>query len=244
MIATLTYHSIDDSGSAVSVPPAAFNGHVRWMTSGQVRVLPLQDLVTSDPSGDDALAVTFDDGFANSRSAVELLLSHGLVPTVFVVTGHVGKTNAWGGRDQPGIPTLPLLGWADLESLVARGARIEAHTRTHPALTGVSRQQLDDELNGCREDLAVRLGVTSTHFAYPYGDVNDEVARHTAGSYQFAHTTEMRQLDSSSAPARLPRLDAYYFRTASGLEAFGKPSFSRQLSMIRARRRVRRWVSG
>jgi peptidoglycan/xylan/chitin deacetylase (PgdA/CDA1 family) len=64
MRAILTYHSIDDSGSPISVAPEEFRAHVRWLGSGAVRVVPLAKLVTLPPD-DDAVALTFDDAFEN-----------------------------------------------------------------------------------------------------------------------------------------------------------------------------------
>ena len=40
MRAVLTYHSIDDSGSPISVRRDAFQRHVKWLASGQVAVAP------------------------------------------------------------------------------------------------------------------------------------------------------------------------------------------------------------
>src|SRR5713101_6332064 len=110
MRAILTYHSIDDSGSAISIPPAVFKEHVRWISQRQIHVESLDDLLAGDKEAEtDTVAITFDDGFANFTLAVELLADYGLPATLFVVAGHVGGTNAWGGRTDPGIPTLPLL---------------------------------------------------------------------------------------------------------------------------------------
>src|SRR3972149_906419 len=175
MKATLTYHSIDDSESPVSVPVPAFDAHMRWLAGGAVRTLPLDQLVTGGSDAGDAVAVTFDDACANAKPTIGRLLDHGILPTIFVVTGHVGRTNAGGGAEPRGIPTLPLMTWTDLEELVSRGARVEAHSRTHPRLTGLSAAQMDDELAGSREDLRHRLGVTSRHVAYPYGAVDAAV---------------------------------------------------------------------
>ena len=121
MRAILTYHSIDNSGSPVSVTPAAFRQHIEWLASGSTRVLSLGDIVHGSQS-DDAVALTFDDGFENfSTEAWPLLRAHRFPATLFVVTGQVGRTNAWQGREEPGIPTLPLLGWAALERLAGDG---------------------------------------------------------------------------------------------------------------------------
>ena len=239
MTATLMYHSIDDSGSPISVSAASFEKHLRWLSDGSVRTAPLETLATRRDAAGDTVAVTFDDGFANTKHALEQLIDHGITPTGFVVTGQVGLTNAWRGQAQRGIPTLPLLGWQDLEELLKRGVRIEAHTRSHPRLTRVTEAEAADELAGSREDLRARLGVHSAHIAYPYGNVNAAVARQAAGSFSAGHTTRFHVLTATDDAMRLPRLDMYYFRAAGSLDTWGRPSFARRLAWIRAKRRIR-----
>jgi peptidoglycan/xylan/chitin deacetylase (PgdA/CDA1 family) len=237
MTAIFTYHAIDTSRSPIATTPAVFARHLEWLTSGRVPVRSL-DEVAADPKGD-AVAVTFDDGLASARPAIDALLDRGLVPTLFVVTGHVGRTNAWQGRDARGVPTQPLLDWDALGGLLQRGARIEAHTRTHPWLTRVSDAQLDDELEGCRDDLLVRLGVESAHVAYPFGDVDDRVAARARRVFSFGYTDEMRLRDQAPSVMRLPRLDMYYYRTPKTLESWGRARFARRVDWIRARRALR-----
>jgi peptidoglycan/xylan/chitin deacetylase (PgdA/CDA1 family) len=239
MKAILTYHSIDDTGSPISISPAGWAAHAKWLSSGAVRVLGLDDLMAHPHDGPDAIAVTFDDGFQNVRTALEDLRSNGVPVTLFVVSGHAGGTNAWGGREQPGIPTLPLLNWAALEHLIGRGVSIQAHTRTHPRLTRIAGAALAGELLGCREDLRARLGIRTAHVAYPYGDVNDAVADCAADAFLVGHTTDFRALKPGDDARRMPRLDMYYFREPGQLEAWGKVGFRRRLAWIRARRAVR-----
>jgi peptidoglycan/xylan/chitin deacetylase (PgdA/CDA1 family) len=237
--AILTYHSIDDSASPVSVSPAVFALHARWLASRRVRVLALTDLLAHPDDAGDAVAVTFDDGFLNILTRLEALLSQGVPVTIFAVSGHAGGTNAWGGREQSGIPTLPLLNWDQLAHLAGKGASIEAHSRSHPFLTRIPGAQLDDELEGCREDLRTRLGSEAEHFAYPYGDVNEAVSGRAAQAYRFGHTTDFRGLGTGDAAMRLPRLDMYYFRAPGQLEAWGTPAFTRRMAIVRARRALR-----
>jgi peptidoglycan/xylan/chitin deacetylase (PgdA/CDA1 family) len=240
--AILTYHSIDDSGSPISLPMAVFKEHARWLASGRVRVLTLESLASAAESDTDAVAVTFDDGFRNTSGAIELLRDAGLDATIFVVTGQVGATNAWGGREQPGIPTLPLLDWNALGDHVRRGVRIEAHTRTHPSLITLSDAQIDTELHGCRDDLRARLGIDSVHLAYPYGDVNAQVVSRTSPGFRFGYTTDVRTADYAD-PMRVPRIDMYYFRASGAIANWGSPAFARRLGWIRARRRIRRLLA-
>ena len=239
MNAILTYHSIDDSGSPISIPAAAFEAHRQWLLRGDVKPTPLGDLVHQAHDGPHRTAITFDDAFVSSRAPIERLLDSDVTPVLFVVTRHVGGNNAWGGRDQPGIPRLPLMSWDDLGRLAERGARIEAHSRTHPHLTRISPGQLDEELGGCAEDLQTRLGVRSTTFAYPYGDVNERVASRTANWFASAVTTRMAPLDAASLPLLLPRLDMYYFRHAHSIESWGRTRFRARVQWIALRRRLK-----
>lgn len=238
------YHAIDDTGSPISVPPHAFAQHVRWLSSGRVKVMRLDDLLARPDSEDSEVAITFDDAIANARSAAEQLLSAGLPVTIFAVSQQVGQTNAWNGRAEAGIPTTPLMAWKDLEDLMARGAEIAPHTRRHCRLTTLSTDALDDEIGGSLEDLRRQLGASSPHFAYPYGDVDDRVAERAGRYFRWAHTTEFRSLAKAEHPLRLPRLDMYYFRRPGDLDSYGTPRFARRLAFIRARRWVRARVIG
>jgi peptidoglycan/xylan/chitin deacetylase (PgdA/CDA1 family) len=242
MRAILMYHAVDDSDSPISVSEEVFKAHVRFLASGRVRVVPLEAL-RSQPDENDAVAITFDDGFESfEHRALPLLASHGLPATVFVVTERVGKTNAWGGVPDPGIPTLPLMDWPALERACRRGVAIGAHTRRHPDLTTLAPDELEAEVAGSAEDVVRTLGQRPTVFAYPYGShdgrVSDVVRRHFA----LACTTELRVLEGGEDPARLPRLDAFYFRTTGQLEAWGTAAFRRRVWLRARGRQVRRLI--
>ena len=239
MRAILTYHSIDDSGSVISTPPSVFREHVSWL-SQNARVLSLKDLL-ADEAGDagDAFAITFDDGFANFGGAAPWLLDRGLPITLFIVSQQVGGDNRWGGRQDSNVPTLPLLGWADLEQLAGRGISIGAHTRTHPRLTALATGIIQDEIQGSVEDLRERLGIQVPYIAYPYGAVDERVAA-VAGSFCAAGvTTRFKALTAGDRPMWLPRLDMYYFRRPGAIERWGTRGFAHRLRWIGTRRRVR-----
>ena len=239
MKAILTYHSIDESGSPISMPGAAFDAHLQWLIRGDVKAKSLDDLLRPSNEGEHAVALTFDDGFVSSKRPIERLLDAGIIPTLFIVTRRVGETNAWGGRDEPGIPTLPLMTWDELGHLSERGLRIGGHSRTHPHLSRLSSNELDDELAGCAEDLRRRLGLEKTCFAYPYGDVNPRVAEKTEKWFASAVTVEMKPVDDNSQPMLLPRLDMYYYQNSRAIESWGSLGFRARLQTIVMRRRLR-----
>jgi peptidoglycan/xylan/chitin deacetylase (PgdA/CDA1 family) len=243
MRAILTYHSIDDSGSPVSMSEAAFRAHVRFLSSGAVTVVPLADLAAR-PDDAESVALTFDDAFANFATvALPLLRDHGLPATLFVVSDHVGLDNAWGGLPADGIPTLPLMSRAQLDEANRTGVDIGAHTRRHPDLTAIAASRLDDEVAGCAEALASMTGKRPRHFAYPYGAVNDRAEGAVRATFALGCTTDFRALAAEDDPFRLPRLDSWYFSQPGQLERWGTPAFRRRLWLRAQGRRVRRLMT-
>ena len=240
----LTYHSVDPSGSPISVDEATLHAHVEWLASGTVRVLPLEQI--AEPGApDDAVAITFDDAFANFADvAWPLLRARNLPVTLFVVSGHAGRTNAWGGRESAGIPTLPLMDWDALGRAASEGVRLGAHTRTHPDLRGASDAALADEIGGSADDIASRTGSRPATFAYPYGGVDDRAAKVAASAFRASVTTELRAMGPAERPERLPRLDAFYLREPGRLEAWGTPPFRRHLALRAGMRRMRAALTG
>lgn len=244
MRAILTYHSIDTSGSPISVSPAVFRAHCRFLASGRVRVVPLTSLF-EDPAAQDVVALTFDDGFANfATEAAPYLEENALPSTVFVVSDHVGGHNDWGGRPAPLVPHLPLLGWDELMKLQDHGATIGAHTRRHRPLTQLRGDELADEVQGGIDRIASTVGRRPTAFAYPYGAVNADVAAAVREACAWACTTELRPLGGREDRALLPRLDMYYFRAPGQLEAWGTAAFRSRLWLRTQGRRLRRLATG
>lgn len=238
----LTYHSIDESGSPISVSPETFRAHIRFLAAGRVRVVGFDALLAASDD-QDVVALTFDDGFANFATlALPVLEAHGLPATVFVVPDHVGDTNAWGGRSHPGIPTLPLMTWKALAQAQGRGIAIGAHTRRHGTLTTLPPGEQELEIAGSADRITSELGVRPAAFAYPYG-------RHDAGTVQLVRThfsygvtTQLRLLSGSEDVARLPRLDAWYFRAPGQLEGWGTTAFRSRIWLRARGRRVRQLV--
>ena len=239
MRAILTYHSIDSSGSPISIEPRQLAAHLAWLARGPVQVLSLEALWRAGPDVD-AIALTFDDAFENfATEALPLLVEHALPATLFVPTDHVGTSNDWSGTGTGAVPSLPLLSWDALGRVAEQGVTLGAHGRRHRALAGVSETQLHEEVAGSAQRLQQQLGVRPRSFAYPFGSVDAAAVRTVRGVYDLACTTELRPLASSDDPAALPRLDAYYLRDARRLTAWGTPSFQRYLRVRAIGRRVR-----
>ncbi len=240
MRAILTYHSIDRSGSIISVTPEAFRAHVEWLATGAVRVVSLTQLLAL---GDevDAVALTFDDALASvATEAAPLLAVHGFPATVFVVTRHVGGDNRWNGALDRGIPVQAVLGWDVLARLQTQGIAVGGHTRHHRHLHHCDHAELIDELAGGADDIARALGERPDTFAYPYGDVDARVARAASGQFAICCTTAFQPVRAGDRPELIPRLDAWYFRDAARLQRWGTWTFRQSIAVRDTLRRIRR----
>ena len=246
MRAVLTYHSIDDSGSPVSVDVRTFRQHAAWLASGAVRVLPLSDLLALDADARDAVAVTFDDALESFGSiAAPLLLDAGLPVVTFVVSEYTGRRSDWAGTGGA-VPAFPTLSWTDLGRLHEAGVELGAHSRTHPALTTLTDERLADEVEGSGRRIREETGAQPRAFSYPYGDHDDRVAAATAAcGYTAGVTTDLALLEGGRIdPHRIPRLDMYYFRSPGRLESWGTPAFTAYLAARRIGRTARRLLTG
>lgn len=133
--------------------------------------------------------LTFDDGYADVADyALPVLRHHGFGALVFVVTGHVGGTNAW--DEARGSGTHRLMDAEQLRYWASEGIDFGAHSRTHADLTAVREKSLLEEVAGSGEDLARILACQPASFAYPYG-VYDRAALDSArGAFATAFTTD------------------------------------------------------
>jgi peptidoglycan/xylan/chitin deacetylase (PgdA/CDA1 family) len=239
MKAILTYHSVDETGSVISISERTFRRHVRWLAAGHVPVVGLDALVAL-PNDVDAVAITFDDGLESfGRIAAPALLEHDLPATLFVVTDAVGTTNVWRGKRDAGIPVFPLLDWESLGRLASEGFSIGAHTCTHLDMASVAPDEATREIVSSKARLASELGIDVTTFAYPYGGVSSAARDVVAREFLCGVTTRLAMLAPHDDPALLPRLDSYYLRAAGSLEAWGTARFRMRMGLLAGARSVR-----
>ncbi|CAN5407688.1 polysaccharide deacetylase family protein [soil metagenome] len=243
MRAILTYHSIDVTGSPISVDPETFRRQVRWLAGSGVRVVGVEELLRLPPEAE-ALALTFDDGFANfARLAWPLLRDHGMPATLFVATDFVGGSNSWSVSRGLAVPRLPLLDWPELGRLAEEGVTLGSHSRSHPDLRALPAAALREEVDGSARKLEAETGRAPAGFAYPYGHYDPATVEAVRRHYRWACTVELRMLGARENPWLSPRLDAYYLRSPGRLEAWGTWRFRRHLWLRAGARRVRNTLS-
>lgn len=235
----LTYHSLDGSGSVISITPEQFRSQLAHLASSRTPVVALERL----PETPDAVALTFDDGFRNFREhALPALAEFGLPATVFIVSRYCGGRNDWPSQPR-GLPCLDLMSWSELEELARAGIGLGAHTATHPFLTRLDEAGIDQQMRTSREEIEQRTGCAVTTFAYPYGDWNEAVRRGASKHFRMACTTDMGFVPAGCDPLALPRVDMYYLRNAFWFERLQTALGAGYVRVRAELRRLRRAVA-
>lgn len=216
--AILTYHSLDNSGSVISVTPDRFREQMEFLAASPVPVVPLDQALLRPNS----IAITFDDGFRNFQDYAAPILDRLRLPaTVFVVSGYCGGRNNWPSQPS-GVLDLPLMDWRDLASLPP-WISIGAHTNTHPHLTKLNGKQCERELRDCQDQIEQHLGRQIRCLAYPYGSRSASVMAAAGRYFDLAVGTSLRFLSPRSCALDLPRIDAYYLKGRFSLERLFQP---------------------
>jgi len=189
-IPILTYHSLDTTGSVISLRPESFAHHMACLRTMDYRAASLREVAQHFRDfarwPDHTVALTFDDGYENiHRHALPTLAHHGFTATAFLVTGHIGGQNDWEAPPlKLGVQTI--LDWQQAAELARAGWEIGAHTHTHPDLRTLAAEQVKREVIRCRRELEDRLGVTVDSFAYPYGYTSEDAASIVAREFEVA----------------------------------------------------------
>jgi len=98
-VGILRYHAVTDPASCwyaepgICVSPADFEAQVAYLTR-HYRILPLEGVVRALRAGEslpaDALAITFDDGYADNLEAARILARYGATATFYLTAGCIG----------------------------------------------------------------------------------------------------------------------------------------------------------
>ena len=192
--AILTYHSIDDTGSIISISPEKFRRHMQCLKEGSTQVISLTEVVQclkeDRPLPPNSVTITFDDGFKNFYDVAHPILKEfGFSATVFLVPGYCGKTNKWKGQPKQ-IPTVDLMDWNEIAELAEDGIDFGAHTVTHADLSDLPHENAVEEIIDSKSVIESHLGREVSFFAYPYGKLDDKVRSVVQEDFSGACSTE------------------------------------------------------
>lgn len=210
----LTYHSLDESGSVISVSPGLFRRHLEVIRDCGLRGVSLGEALASRRDRqtwpEATVALTFDDGYTNFFDmAAPALVEFGFGATVFAVSGHVGRTNDW-APPPPHVGEQAIMTWDQLRELVASGIEVAAHTVSHPDLRRMSPARVEQEMKESKERIEQEIGLPVPCFSYPYGRYDAVSVRSAADIFEASCTTSLRRASLGDRLELLPRIDAFY----------------------------------
>jgi peptidoglycan/xylan/chitin deacetylase (PgdA/CDA1 family) len=150
-----------------SVSPASFREHVRIITSSgrtALRITQVSELLhrrRAPPAP--VVAITFDDGYAETLPAVEQLAAQNVPSTAYLTA--------------PVLDTPEHLSGAQLRTLTALDEMLElgAQVSTAPHLDAIPLDEARDEISASKRALELAAERPVSTFAYPNGTYDDHV---------------------------------------------------------------------
>ena len=179
-IRILVYHAIADLAPRddhwrMSVPPALLAAQMRWLRQQGYSIVSLGEALEmvqgKRPMAENAVAVTFDDGFHDTLTRAYPILEREQVPaTVFVVPQFLEASKPFPWLERP-TPFERPLSWDELRRLASQPmVSVGSHTWSHRRLSGLSPEDQQQDIAQSKTVLEARLGRPIPWFAYPYGN--------------------------------------------------------------------------
>jgi peptidoglycan/xylan/chitin deacetylase (PgdA/CDA1 family) len=253
ILPVLMYHRVGPAQPgthpALTVGPRPFRKQMEWLKRNGYTSISTGDWIAYCHEGKTLppkpVLLTFDDAYEDlTEYAFPVLREYGFTAAVFVVTGEIGGDNSWDRNE--GSSSIRCMSAEQIRHWSAQGIEFGAHTRTHADLTTLSGNELELEIAGSGDDLAVIMGAAPLSFAYPFGYYNDAALSCTEKVFQLAFTCDEGLNVLGTGPCLLrrtmvkPRDTLFDF----GLRVrFGFNPIERLRNRVRLRSRLRGMLS-
>lgn len=176
-LCVLFYHRVaDEHPNGWSICNRAFQRQIRWLKkhTDVVSLEEIQNRMKNGRNDRTAVAITFDDGYAeNCEQAIPFLIEQQVPMTYFVALDFLTSGRPFphdAQQDQP----LPVNTPEQIRELAASGIEIGAHTRNHCDVGAISDPEtMVDEIVHATDELAELSEQPIRYFAFPYGQPNN-----------------------------------------------------------------------
>jgi peptidoglycan/xylan/chitin deacetylase (PgdA/CDA1 family) len=174
----LLYHAVCDdrefpSDSRTNIRPGLFERQLDYIGRNFV-CKSLGELPTEkSSSGKHPLAVTFDDGYADTYEvAYPLLMKYRVPVTFFLTVSQLDRDWLFPGGPYRGLDRAQIKKMGE-NQLVDFGS----HGFTHRILTKIPPEELEKEIKGSKAILEAELGRPVSFFSYPHGSYSDQIKK-------------------------------------------------------------------
>ncbi|WP_406676643.1 polysaccharide deacetylase family protein [Moorella sp. ACPs] len=223
-VVALIYHHIDNQEiPGLVISPQRFRHHLDMLRAQGYRAINLEELrsfLKGEPIPDNAVLITFDDGYESVyRYALPELREKQMPAVSFAIVGYAGQK----------LGRLQHYDWQEAREMAAAGFITQSHTynmhsygllangRQGPILSGpLKDQSAEDFMNMVYQDLARSREEIEAHLqqpvyalALPYGAAGPLAIQAAArAGFQLIFTTQAGAITRKSNPLSLPRINA------------------------------------
>lgn len=219
-IPVIMYHRVvnDESEGGVHgtyITATKFDEHMRYLKEHGYQPITFKELLKLNyrnrfNSGKKYIILTFDDGYEDNYKIAFPILKKYQFNCIIYLVSHLNY-NKW-DVEVPENPEkeFPLMTWDMIKEMQEYGIEFGGHTMTHQKLAHIPFEQAKEEITKSTQFLEEKLGEKLVCFAYPYGDLNEQVKEFVRNSgYSFAVATDSGDLSFSEDLFQIRRIGIF-----------------------------------
>lgn len=219
-IPVIMYHRVvnDESEGGVHgtyVTAKKFEEHLKFLKEHNYETITFKELLNIGyrnrfNRGKKYIILTFDDGYEDNYKIAFPLLKKYQFNCIIYLVSHL-TYNKW-DVEVPENPEkrFPLMTWDMIKEMQKYGIEFGGHTMTHQKLAHIPFEKAKEEIVKSKEVLEKNLGEKLVCFAYPYGDLNEEVKAFVKEcGYSFAVATDSGDISFSEDLFQIRRIGIF-----------------------------------
>ncbi|BBA51388.1 polysaccharide deacetylase [Fusobacterium varium] len=192
-----------------------FDEHMKYLKEHDYEPITFKELLKLNyrnrfNNGKKYIILTFDDGYEDNYKIAFPILKKYQFKCIIYLVSHLNY-NKW-DVEVPENPEkkFPLMTWGMIKEMQEYGIEFGGHTMTHQKLAHIPFEQAKEEITKSTQFLEEKLEEKLVCFAYPYGDLNEQVKEFVRNSsYSFAVATDSGDLSFSEDLFQIRRIGIF-----------------------------------
>lgn len=209
-IPVLFYHSMDDSGSLLSISRENFMRQLSYLKKSGYGSLTIGEFLEYFDSKNNKsfpekkFLITFDDGYKDNIEAINILKELNFSAVIFITTGYTGGYNDFCEQN---VPRLPMLTMEEIRNLSKSGTEFGAHGHAHRNITDLANEEAINDISKSKQILESEIKYEVISFCYPRGKYTNKIAETLKNlGLKMAFTSRTGVVSSKSLSYFLPRV--------------------------------------